>query len=43
MIDIPVSAGWDVDQASPASVVAQAYDAVVDGSLEVLADELPAA
>jgi NAD(P)-dependent dehydrogenase (short-subunit alcohol dehydrogenase family) len=39
MIDTPMTAGWDVDKVTPASVVAQAYDGVVDGSLEVLADE----
>ena len=33
------AAGWDVPKVSPASVVAQAYDAVADGSIEVLADE----
>jgi NAD(P)-dependent dehydrogenase (short-subunit alcohol dehydrogenase family) len=39
MVDTPMSARWDVPKSSPASVVAQAYDGVVDGSLEVLADE----
>jgi NAD(P)-dependent dehydrogenase (short-subunit alcohol dehydrogenase family) len=39
MIDTPMTAGWDVEKVTPASVVAQAYDAVADGSLEVLADE----
>jgi NAD(P)-dependent dehydrogenase (short-subunit alcohol dehydrogenase family) len=39
MIDTPMTAGWDVDKVTPASVVAQAYDGVADGSLEVLADE----
>lgn len=39
MIDTPMTAGWDVEKVSPASVVAQAYDGVADGSLEVLADE----
>jgi NAD(P)-dependent dehydrogenase (short-subunit alcohol dehydrogenase family) len=38
MVDTPMAAGWDVPKVSPASVVAQAYDAVADGSLEVLAD-----
>jgi len=38
MIDTPMSARWDVPKVSAAAVVAQAYDAVVDGSLEVLAD-----
>ncbi|WP_045745688.1 SDR family oxidoreductase [Actinoplanes rectilineatus] len=39
MIDTPMSARWDVPKVSPASVVAQAYDAVGAGTLEVLADE----
>ena len=39
MIDTPMSARWDVPKVSAASVVAQAYDAVADGSIEVLADE----
>ncbi|MEV4348736.1 SDR family oxidoreductase [Actinoplanes sp. NPDC049596] len=39
MIDTPMSARWDVPKVSPASVVAQAYDAVADGSIEVLADD----
>jgi len=39
MIDTPMSARWDVPKVTAASVVAQAYDAVVDGSIEVLADE----
>ncbi|GAA2708991.1 SDR family oxidoreductase [Actinoplanes palleronii] len=39
MIDTPMSARWDIPKVSPQSVVAQAYDAVVDGSIEVLADE----
>ena len=39
MIDTPMSARWDVPKVSAASVVSQAYDAVVDGSIEVLADE----
>ncbi|MBM2614632.1 SDR family oxidoreductase [Actinoplanes sp. LDG1-06] len=39
MIDTPMSARWDVPKVSPESVVAQAYDAVADGSIEVLADE----
>ena len=38
MIDTPMSARWDVPKVSAASVVAQAYDAVADGSIEVLAD-----
>ncbi|HEY0239811.1 MAG TPA: SDR family oxidoreductase [Friedmanniella sp.] len=40
MIDTPMTAGWDVPKVTPESVVAQAYDAVGDGSLEVLADEV---
>ncbi|GAB2621947.1 oxidoreductase [Paractinoplanes abujensis] len=39
MIDTPMSARWDVPKVSPESVVAQAYDAVADGSIEVLADD----
>jgi hypothetical protein len=39
MIDTPMSARWDVPKVSPASVVAQAYDGVADGLIEVLADE----
>lgn len=39
MIDTPMSARWEVPKVSPASVVAQAYDAVADGALEVLADD----
>ncbi|GAB2571345.1 SDR family oxidoreductase [Microlunatus antarcticus] len=40
MIDTPMTAGWDVPKVTPESVVAQAYDAVGDGTLEVLADEV---
>jgi NAD(P)-dependent dehydrogenase (short-subunit alcohol dehydrogenase family) len=39
MIDTPMAARWDVPKVSAGSVVAQAYDAVADGSIEVLADE----
>ncbi|SNY61323.1 SDR family oxidoreductase [Paractinoplanes atraurantiacus] len=39
MIDTPMSARWDVPKVTPASVVAQAYDAVTTGTLEVLADD----
>ena len=39
MIDTPASARWDVPKVSPASVVGQAYDGVVTGAFEVLADE----
>ena len=39
MVDTPMSARWDVPKVSADSVVAQAYDAVADGSIEVLADE----
>ncbi|WNG86632.1 SDR family oxidoreductase [Mycobacterium sp. ITM-2016-00317] len=39
MVDTPMAARWDVPKVSAADVVAQAYDAVTDGSLEVLADE----
>src|SRR4051812_42686941 len=39
MVDTAMSARWDVPKVSAESVVAQAYDAVADGSIEVLADE----
>ena len=39
MVDTPMSARWDVPKVSAASVVTQAYDAVADGSIEVLADD----
>jgi NAD(P)-dependent dehydrogenase (short-subunit alcohol dehydrogenase family) len=39
MIDTPMSARWDVPKVSPADVVAQAYDAIANGSIEVLADD----
>ena len=39
MVDTPMSARWDVPKVSPAGVVAQAYDGIADGLLEVLADE----
>lgn len=39
MVDTPMAARWDVPKVSPGSVVAQAYDAVADGSIEVLADQ----
>ncbi|WP_020417224.1 SDR family oxidoreductase [Amycolatopsis sp. ATCC 39116] len=39
MIDTPMTTRWDVPKVTAASVVAQAYDGVADGSLEVLADE----
>ncbi|MDQ1037694.1 NAD(P)-dependent dehydrogenase (short-subunit alcohol dehydrogenase family) [Streptomyces sp. V3I8] len=39
MVDTPMAARWDVPKVSAASVVAQAYDGVADGSIEVLADE----
>jgi NAD(P)-dependent dehydrogenase (short-subunit alcohol dehydrogenase family) len=39
MIDTPMSKRWDVPKVSPDSVVAQAYDGVADGSIEILADE----
>jgi short-subunit dehydrogenase len=39
MIDTRMSARWDVPKVTPARVVAQAYDAVVDGLIEVLADD----
>ncbi|MBL7259771.1 SDR family oxidoreductase [Paractinoplanes lichenicola] len=39
MIDTAMSARWEVPKVSPESVVSQAYDAVADGSIEVLADD----
>ncbi|MFS8199905.1 SDR family oxidoreductase [Streptomyces sp. CWNU-52B] len=39
MVDTPMTASLDVPKVSAASVVAQAYDGVADGSIEVLADE----
>jgi NAD(P)-dependent dehydrogenase (short-subunit alcohol dehydrogenase family) len=39
MVDTPMSARWDVPKVSAASVVAQAYDGVADGLIEILADE----
>jgi NAD(P)-dependent dehydrogenase (short-subunit alcohol dehydrogenase family) len=38
MIDTPMTARWDVPKASAESVVAQAYDGVADGAIEILAD-----
>ena len=39
MVDTPMSARWDVPKVSAASVVAQAYDGIADGLIEILADE----
>ncbi|QIG44300.1 SDR family NAD(P)-dependent oxidoreductase [Nocardioides anomalus] len=39
MVDTPMSQRWDVAKVTAASVVDQAYDGVVNGALEVLADE----
>ncbi|WP_296391579.1 SDR family NAD(P)-dependent oxidoreductase [Williamsia sp.] len=39
MIDTPMAARWDVPKVTPESVVTQAYDAVRDGSIEVIADD----
>jgi hypothetical protein len=39
MIDTPMSARFDVPKVTAADVVAQAYDGIADGLLEVLADE----
>lgn len=39
MVETPMAERWDVPKVSAASVVAQAYDGVADGALEVLADE----
>lgn len=40
MIDTPMSSRWDVPKVSAASVVAQAYDGVAEGAMEVLADDV---
>lgn len=39
MVDTPMSQAWDVPKVSAESVVRQAYDGVVAGAIEVLADE----
>lgn len=39
MVDTPMTHGWDVPKVTAEGVVAQAYDGVADGALEVLADE----
>jgi NAD(P)-dependent dehydrogenase (short-subunit alcohol dehydrogenase family) len=39
MIDTAMSAQFDVPKSDPADIVAQAYDGVATGALEVLADE----
>jgi NAD(P)-dependent dehydrogenase (short-subunit alcohol dehydrogenase family) len=39
MIDTPMSSRWDVPKVTAASVVAQAYDGVANGAMEILADE----
>ncbi|MHA3701022.1 SDR family oxidoreductase [Jatrophihabitans sp. YIM 134969] len=39
MIDTAMSSRWDVPKTSPADVVAQAYDGIAAGALEVLADD----
>ena len=38
--DTPMTAGLDVDKNDPADVVAQAYDGVLSGAYEVLADDV---
>lgn len=40
MIDTPMAAHFDTPKISPASVVGQAYDGIVAGDIEVLADDL---
>jgi len=40
MIDTPMAVQYNVPKISAASVVAQAYDGVEAGALEVLADDL---
>lgn len=39
MIDTPMSAQYDVPKSSPESVVAQAYDGIAAGAVEILADD----
>jgi NAD(P)-dependent dehydrogenase (short-subunit alcohol dehydrogenase family) len=39
MVDTAMGARWDVPKVDPADVVAQAYDAIARGDLEVLADD----
>lgn len=39
MVDTPMTVQYDVPKVSATSVVAQAYDAVANGSIEVLADD----
>ena len=39
MIDTAMASRWDVPKVSPQSVVAQTYDGVVEGAMEVLADD----
>lgn len=39
MIDTPMSARWDVPKVSPADVVAQTFDGIASGALEILADD----
>lgn len=39
MVDTEMASRWDVPKVSAASVVAQAYDGIASGALEVLADD----
>ena len=39
MIDTAMASRWEVPKISPQSVVAQTYDGVVEGAMEVLADD----
>lgn len=39
MVDTPMSSRWDMPKTSPEDVVAQAYEGLVAGAFEVLADE----
>lgn len=39
MIDTPMSAQYDVPKSSPESVVAQAYDGIAEGAVEIIADD----
>ena len=40
MIDTPMATHYDLPKITPASVVAQAYDGIAAGAIEVLADDL---
>lgn len=40
MVDTPMTAHFDVPKSDPASIVAQAYDGISAGDIEILADDL---